>query len=179
MAGSFAAGEAFSQYFEDEMSEQRSHHATMKAWLPGSQYPVPRVFPLADKPRGGRIVRRTRKISDGEIIVDTSKDWNRSHALILGALAGAAYALVMWGLANLLSLSMMSTVIPALAVGAAIGVAVLGGIAGLLNYVKAVDRSRDERLATEVLLLHPCVSDPKLTSPRNRAAVGNTEGIRI
>lgn len=159
MAETFAAGEAFSQYFEDEMGEQRSHHATMKAWLPCSQPAEPRIFLPADKPCTARIVRPVQKISDGEIIVDTPKDWDRSHAVILGALSGAAYAFVMCGLANLLSLSMMSTVILALAVGAAIGAAILGGIATLLNYVKAVNRSRDERLATAVLLLHPCISN--------------------
>ena len=84
-----------------------------------------------------------------------SKAFNTSHAAILGTIAGVAYAFVMCGLANLLSTSMMSTVVLAFVVGGAIGAGTLGGIAALLNHVEAFSRSRDERLAKASMALLP------------------------
>lgn len=159
MPSSFAATEALSRYFEDEANEQRSHYVTMKAWLPGFRQIEPSDAPPTEKSCADQIVLPKRKIADGDIIVEASKDWNKSHAVIFGAFAGAAYALVMCGLANLFSFSMTSAVILAVAVGAAIGAATLGGIASPLNYVKAVNRGRDESPAAECLPFHPCVSN--------------------
>lgn len=74
--------------------------------------------------------------------MNVSKNWNRPHAVILGALVGATYALVMCDLANLLlSIRSANIVVLALIIGAVIGASTLSCIASLLNYAKAVTRS--------------------------------------
>ena len=69
--------------------------------------------------------------------MSASKDWNCLQGMVIGALVGATYALLICGVANLLSLRTIGFVIFALIVGSAIGAGVIGGIAAVLNYARA------------------------------------------
>ncbi len=79
---------------------------------------------------------------------DMSGDWNCSQGALLGAALGAAYALWICALANLLSLPLIGVISLALVLGAVSGAALLAGVAGILNFAKAAIRRKADRSAT-------------------------------
>jgi len=73
--------------------------------------------------------------------------WNSQRAAVFGAILGAAYALWISNLANIITLPLIAVVLLAIGTGAACGAALLGGVARFLNYANAVDRRKALRLA--------------------------------
>lgn len=73
--------------------------------------------------------------------------WNSQRAAVVGAILGAAYALWICYLANIITLPLIAVVLLAIGTSAACGAALLGGFARFLNYASAVDHRKALRLA--------------------------------
>lgn len=69
--------------------------------------------------------------------MNKSDNWDVSFAITIGGFLGATYTLVMCAISSLLSVPSMSIVMFVVVLGATLGGGTLGGIAVLLNHVRA------------------------------------------
>ncbi|KAB7739171.1 hypothetical protein F2P47_13190 [Parvibaculum sedimenti] len=83
-------------------------------------------------------------------IMKSDAVWNSQRAAVSGAILGAAYALWICNLANIITLPLIAVVFLAIVTSAACGAALLGGFARFLNYANLVDRRKALRLAPSV-----------------------------